>query len=94
MRRLRPPLRWLRALLALVGIVHLLVPGFLLDTAGRAYVRMLAVDFDPRDGATRRVRLVGLAFVRVAVLVPGRDRVRTPTTTSPESKPRGHEERP
>ncbi|MFB6295825.1 MAG: hypothetical protein ABEH66_03170 [Halobacteriales archaeon] len=79
MRSLRRPPRRLRALFAVVGLVHLLVPGLLLDTARWAYARVLAVEFEPRDGAPRRVRLVGIAFVCVAVLVPGRGRTRRRT---------------
>ncbi len=47
----------------LVGVVHLLVPDRLLAIAGWGYDRLLAVDFDPRDDATTRVRLVGVLFL-------------------------------
>jgi hypothetical protein len=51
------------------GLVHLLVPGLLLGTARWAYRRFLAVEFDPKRGARRRVRLVGLGFLAVAELL-------------------------
>jgi hypothetical protein len=57
------------SVLGLLGVVHLLAPGRLLATAGTAYDRLLAVDFEPREGATRRVRLIGLLFVAVALAV-------------------------
>jgi hypothetical protein len=53
---------------AAVGLVHLLVPGRLLAIAAWGYDTVLAVDFEPRGNATRRVRAVGLAFVAVAAL--------------------------
>lgn len=42
------------------GIVHLAVPDRLLAAARWGYDRLLAVDFDPRPNATRRVRLFGV----------------------------------
>jgi hypothetical protein len=54
---------------ATVGLVHLLVPGVLLRTARWGYRRLLAVAFDPKPGAKRRVRLVGLAFLSLAVFL-------------------------
>ncbi|WP_262179310.1 hypothetical protein [Haloarcula laminariae] len=51
----------------LAGVVHLLAPGVLLRLASRAYRLVLAVEFDPKPGAKRRVRLVGVAFLAVAV---------------------------
>jgi hypothetical protein len=53
---------------ALAGIVHLLAPEWLLRTARVAYDRTLAVDFEPRANATRRVRLVGVGFLVAALL--------------------------
>lgn len=58
---------WLGA--ALVGALHLLVPGRLLGIAGWAYRRFLAVEFDPNPGATRRVRLVGVGFLAAAAAI-------------------------
>jgi hypothetical protein len=52
---------------ALLGIVHLLVPGVLLRSARYGYDRVLDVEFRPRDGATRRVRLLGVLLVGVAL---------------------------
>jgi len=54
---------------ALAGVVHLLAPGVLLRLAGRAYRLVLAVEFDPKPGAKRRVRLVGLGFLAVAAVL-------------------------
>lgn len=56
------------ALAALRGVAlsHLLVPGRLLSTASRGYDLALDVSFDPRAGATRRVRLVGCAMLALA----------------------------
>lgn len=53
---------------SVAGAVHLLVPGKLLATAEWGYDRVLAVDFDPRDGATRRARMVVLLFLLGSVL--------------------------
>jgi hypothetical protein len=53
---------------AAVGLAHLLVPDHLLAVAAWGYDTVLAVDFDPRGNATRRVRAVGLVFVAVAAL--------------------------
>jgi len=47
-------------LLLLAGVVHLLAPRRLLRVARVSYDRVLAVEFTPRDGAARRVRLVGV----------------------------------
>jgi len=51
---------------AFAGVVHLAVPGVLLGTARWGYRRVLAVEFDPKQGANRRVRLVGLGFLALA----------------------------
>lgn len=70
MRSNPTPLRIASLGAVLVGVVHLLVPDRLLAIAGWGYDRLLAVDFDPRDGATTRVRLVGVVLLFVgAVLV-------------------------
>jgi hypothetical protein len=53
---------------ALAGLVHLAAPGRLLATARWGYDTVLAVEFRPRDPAVRRVRLLGLCFLLVAVL--------------------------
>jgi hypothetical protein len=62
--------------LALVGIGHLLVPGELLRAARYGYGRVLDVEFSPRGGAPRRVRLLGVLMVSLAAalwrrVVPG-----------------------
>jgi hypothetical protein len=55
--------RPLGALLSLAGLLHLLVPDRLLSLASTGYDRALDVSFSPRDGATARVRLLGLAML-------------------------------
>jgi hypothetical protein len=59
--------------LAVVSIVHLLVPGRLLQTARYSYSWILDVDFSPRDGAKRRVRLLGILLAGVAAALWRRD---------------------
>lgn len=54
---------------AAAGLVHLLVPGALLRLASWAYRWGLAVEFDPKQGAKRRVRLAGLGFLLAAVVL-------------------------
>jgi hypothetical protein len=49
--------------LVLAGVTHLLGPRALLWTAQVGYDRVLDVEFDPRETATRRVRLLGVAMV-------------------------------
>jgi hypothetical protein len=61
-------LRTLSVLATVAGLVHLLAPRRLLATARWGYDRVLAVDFDPREPAPRRVRLVGLSFVVASIL--------------------------
>ena len=51
------------------GLVHLLLPGVLLRVGGWAYRWALAVEFDPKPGAKRRVRLAGLGFLLAAVVL-------------------------
>lgn len=60
-------LRFVSYALTVVGLVHLLFPGVLLQTARSGYDSVLAVDFEPRARATRRVRLVGVGCVAVGV---------------------------
>lgn len=67
---------WIRTLVraapvlgTLAGLVHLLAPEELLATAEWGYDRVLAVDFEPRDRATRRVRVVGLLFLGASSLL-------------------------
>lgn len=48
---------------ALAGLVHLTAPNRLLNLASWSYERVLAVRFHPRENATHRVRLVGVAMV-------------------------------
>ncbi|MEF8782372.1 MAG: hypothetical protein V5A39_09750 [Haloarculaceae archaeon] len=69
MPSVRTLLRAISVLGLLAGVVHLLLPKQLLSTARMAYDRVLAVDFEPRTNATRRVRLVGLLFLIVSLLV-------------------------
>lgn len=54
--------------LAASGVAHLLVPGRLLAAARRAYGFALDVSFRPQEGASRRVRLVGVATLALAAL--------------------------
>ncbi|WP_257299523.1 hypothetical protein [Haloarchaeobius sp. FL176] len=68
------------ALLSLAGVVHLLVPERLLALASTGYDIALDVAFSPRDGATTRVRLLGLAMLAAGAhllyyggVLPGRD---------------------
>jgi hypothetical protein len=50
------------------AVAHFLAPGALLDTVSVWYERGLAVDFEPRPAATRRVRLLGIPFLVAAWL--------------------------
>jgi len=60
--------------LALVAAAHLLVPGLLLRAAGLGYGLVLDVRFEPREGAHRRVRLLGVGFaLAAAITVVSRD---------------------
>lgn len=65
--RLDALLRYVTVVGVCSGLAHLLVPDRLLSTAAWAYDRVLAVEFDPRPNATRRVRLLGLLALGVAV---------------------------
>lgn len=65
----RTLLRAISVLGVLAGVVHLLLPEQLLSTARMTYDRVLAVGFEPRANATRRVRLVGLLFLTGSLLV-------------------------
>lgn len=53
----------------LAGIAHVVFAERLLALARWGYDNALAVDFDPRPNAARRVRLVGVLFVAVSALV-------------------------
>jgi hypothetical protein len=66
---LRTRLRLLSVLGLLAGVAHLAFADRLLATARWGYDRVLAVDFDPRPNAARRVRLVGVLFVGLSALV-------------------------
>ncbi len=55
--------------LAAAGALHLLVPDRLLAAARRGYGLGLDVAFRPRDGAARRVRLVGVGMLALAALI-------------------------
>jgi hypothetical protein len=59
-----------------VGIVHLLVPRTLLAVAARSYDLVLGVDFEPRERAPWRVRVVGALLVAVGVALGRRGRRR------------------
>lgn len=69
MVRVDVPSRLLWAGAAFAGLLHLVVPGLLLRSGEFAYRLFLRVEFDPRPGAKRRVRLVGLGFLAVAVVL-------------------------
>lgn len=62
-------MRLLAAVGVVAGVVHLLAPGRLLALARSGYDHVLAVDFEPRENATRRVRLVGLGLLGAALAV-------------------------
>jgi hypothetical protein len=62
-----PKLLWVGA--AVAGVVHLLVPGLLLWAGRWSYRLALRVAFEPKPGAKRRVRLVGLGFLAVAAVL-------------------------
>lgn len=66
---LRTRLRLLSILGLLGGVAHLLLADRLLATARWGYGRVLAVDFEPRPNATRRVRLVGVLFLGASALL-------------------------
>lgn len=51
------------ALLAMTGLAHLLAPTTLLGLAERGYSTVLNVDFDPRPGASKRVRALGIGLL-------------------------------
>ena len=67
MTRVTPLLRLSALGAALTGLAHLLVPNLLVRSAEVGYDRVLAVDFEPREAATRRVRLLGVAFLTVGL---------------------------
>lgn len=60
--------RQVAVLLLLAGVVHLLAPRRLLRVARISYDRVLAVEFTPRDGASRRVRLVGILMCLIGAV--------------------------
>jgi len=47
----------------LAGLLHIAIPGRLLELASQGYERVLAVRFQPQESATARVRLIGLAML-------------------------------
>jgi hypothetical protein len=57
------PARLVGVVFVFAGGIHLLLPGTLLATGRVAYDLALRVRFEPRDGAHRRVRVVGAAMV-------------------------------
>ena len=62
-----PGLLWVAS--ALAGLVHLLVPGLLLRSAELGYRLVLQVEFDPKPGAKRRVRLVGVGLLALGAVL-------------------------
>jgi hypothetical protein len=72
------------------GIVHVLVPEFLLRSARSAYGLALDVEFTPRENAARRVRLVGLLSLIAAAgwsAFDGSAEPRGKPTIDPPSEP-------
>jgi hypothetical protein len=61
-------LRATAAIHLLSGIAHLVAPDTLTSIVQVVYERTLAVDFQPTERTTGRVRLLGLASVAVAAL--------------------------
>jgi hypothetical protein len=55
--------------LLVAALFHLVVPGALLALARVAYRVVLRVEFDPKRGARRRVRLAGLTLLAAVPLV-------------------------
>ena len=52
---------------ALSAVAHAVAPRTLLDAAARGYAIVLRVEFDPEAGAVRRVRLLSVLNLLVAV---------------------------
>ncbi|MFB6177533.1 MAG: hypothetical protein ABEI99_10380 [Halobaculum sp.] len=65
--RLTRLLRLVSVLGVVSGIVHVVLPDRLLAAASWGYDRLLAVEFDPRANATRRVRLFGILTLLVGL---------------------------
>ncbi len=61
-------LRATAAIQLLSGIAHLVAPDTLTSIVQVVYDRVLAVDFQPSDRTTGRVRLLGVASVAFAAL--------------------------
>ncbi|WP_299268907.1 hypothetical protein [Halorientalis sp.] len=61
-------LRAAAALHLLSGVAHLVAPDTLTSTVQVAYDRVLAVDFQPSDRTTDRVRLLGVVSVAFAAI--------------------------
>lgn len=66
---MRRRLRIGSSLLTVAGLVHVLFAETLLWIARWGYDRVLAVDFSPREGSKRRVRLIGLLWTGAGVLL-------------------------
>lgn len=66
------PTRLLSAAATVGGLLHLVAPRTLLGIAARAYDHVLAVDFQPRDGAGRRVRAVGVVLLVIGLALARR----------------------
>ena len=52
---------------ALSAVAHAVAPRTLLDAAAWGYAVALRVEFDPKEGAVRRVRLLSVLNLLVAV---------------------------
>ncbi|RXK50325.1 hypothetical protein [Halorientalis pallida] len=61
-------LRAAAALHLLSGIAHLVAPDTLTGIVQSVYDEVLAVDFQPREATTTRVRLLGVASIAFAGL--------------------------
>ena len=51
---------------ALSAVAHAVAPRTLLDAVARGYAVVLRVEFDPKEGAVRRVRLLSALNLLVA----------------------------
>jgi hypothetical protein len=52
-----------------VGLLHVLLPELLVDVVRFCYDVALDVSFVPRDRTARRVRLLGLAFLALGLVL-------------------------
>jgi hypothetical protein len=51
---------------ALSAVAHAVAPRTLLDAAARGYAVVMRVEFDPKEGAVRRVRLLAVPSLLAA----------------------------